>query len=73
MIKPVSVIHPEGGEPLYEDLSGLRLTAQDFAAAYGYESTKVFLDSLKNADPEMPRTRIKIKKSEPKPEDEING
>jgi hypothetical protein len=47
MIKPISVIYPEGGEPLYEDNSGLRWTAQDFAARYGYETTQAFLDSLK--------------------------
>jgi len=47
MIKPISVIYPEGGEPLYESPgSGERLTAQDFAARYGYESTKAFLDSF---------------------------
>lgn len=57
MIKPISVIYPEGGEPLYEDLSGLRLTAKDFAAAYGYETTKAFLDSL-----EEPKRTIRIKK-----------
>ena len=48
MIKPISIIYPDGGEPLYEvPGSGARLTAQDFAAAYGYESTGAFLDSLK--------------------------
>ena len=44
MIKPKDVIYPEGGEPLYEvPGSGERLTAQDFAASYGYESTQAFL------------------------------
>lgn len=57
MIKPISVLKPEGGDPLYEDNSGLRWTAQDFAARYGYESTKAFLDSL--AEPEQ---KIRIKK-----------
>ena len=58
MIKPTSIIYPERGEPLYEAPgSGLRLTARDFAAAYGYESTKDFLDSLKD-----PERIIKIKK-----------
>lgn len=56
MIKPISVLKPEGGEPLYEDASGLRWTAQDFAARYGYESTKAFLDSLNEPEP------IRIKK-----------
>lgn len=57
MTKPISVIYPEGGEPLYEDVSGLRWTAQDFAARYGYESTKAFLESL-----EEPEPKIRIKK-----------
>lgn len=66
MIKPVSVIYPEGGEPLYElPGSGLRMTAQDFAAAYGYENTKAFLDSLK--EPETYNYSYKPQ------EDEING
>jgi len=46
MIKPISVIYPEGGEPLYEDLAGIRWTASDFAARYGYENEKAFLASL---------------------------
>lgn len=57
MTKPISVLKPEGGEPLYEDNSGLRWTAQDFAARYGYSSTKAFLDSL-----EEPEPKIRIKK-----------
>lgn len=65
MTKPISVIHPEGGEPLYEDASGLRWTAQDFAARHGFASTKEFLDSLK--EPE----RIRIKKV--KQEADIDG
>lgn len=60
MTKPIAVICPEGGEPLYEDASGLRWTAQDFAARNGYESTQDFLKSL-----EEPRIRIKkIKEAE---------
>lgn len=52
MIKPTNIIYPDCGEPLYEvPGSGLRLTAQDFAAAYGYESTKAFLDSLREPEP----------------------
>lgn len=47
MIKPISVINPEGGVPLYEDLAGVRWTASDFASRYGYESEKAFLESLK--------------------------
>jgi hypothetical protein len=43
---PVGKIEPIGGEPLYEDASGLRWTAQDFAARNGYESTKAFLEAL---------------------------
>lgn len=66
MTKPISVIYPEGGEPLYEDASGLRWTAQDFAARYGFESTKAFLDSLNAPEP------IKIKRTK-KMEDEIDG
>lgn len=62
MIKPISVIYPEGGEPLYEDASGLRWTAQDFAARNGFASTKDFLDSL-NA----PKYEYKLS------EDDING
>ena len=47
MIKPISIIYPDGGEPLYEvPGSGARLTAQDFAAAYGYESTDDFLAAI---------------------------
>ena len=64
MTKPISVIHPEGGEPLYEDASGLRWTAQDFAARHGYATTQDFLKSL-----EEPKIRIKKVKQE----DEING
>ena len=56
---------PEGGEPLYEDNSGLRWTAQDFAARYGYSSTQDFLKSL-----EEPEPKIRIKKVT---EDEIDG
>jgi len=45
---PVATIYPEGGEPLYEEAgTGIRLTAQDFAANAGYESTKEFLAALK--------------------------
>ncbi|MCK9569713.1 hypothetical protein M0R72_12290 [Candidatus Pacearchaeota archaeon] len=47
MIKPISVIYPEGSEPLYEDFAGVRWTASDFAARYGYENVKEFLDSMK--------------------------
>jgi hypothetical protein len=36
---PVGAIFPEGGEPLYEEAgTGIRLTAQDFAAKHGYEN-----------------------------------
>ncbi len=63
MNKPISVIYPKDGEPLYETPSGLRLTAQDFAAAYGYSSTQDFLKSLEEPEP------IKIKKIK-KTEDE---
>jgi hypothetical protein len=36
--KPVGVIYPVGGEPLFEEPgTGLRLTASDFAGKYGYE------------------------------------
>ena len=66
MTKPISVMKPEGGEPLYEDASGLRWTAQDFAARYGFESTKAFLESLEEPEP------IRIKKIK-KMEDEIDG
>lgn len=66
MTKPISVIYPEGGEPLYEDLSGLRWTAQDFAAEYGYSSTQDFLKSLE--EPEQTKT-----KRTKKMEDEIDG
>ena len=52
MNKPVDIIKPEGGEPLYEDHAGLRWTAQDYAARYGYESTQAFLDSLNETEPE---------------------
>ena len=70
MIKPISVIYPEGGEPLYEvPGSGERLTAQDFAAAYGYKSTQGFLVSLKEPEPEARKFKI-TKKG---PEDDING
>lgn len=62
--KPKSVIYPDGGEPLYEDASGLRWTAQDFAAAYGYTSTQDFLDSMKEPK------KISIKKVK---EDNIDG
>lgn len=51
MHKPVNIIYPEGGEPLYEDLAGLRWTAQDYAARHGFESTKAFLESLKEPEP----------------------
>ncbi len=54
--KPISVMKPEGGEPLYEDASGLRWTAQDFAARYGYSSTQDFLKSLEEP------AKIRIKK-----------
>lgn len=57
MTKPISVLKPENGEPLYEDNSGLRWTAQDFAARYGYPSTQDFLKSL-----EEPEPKIRIKK-----------
>lgn len=34
---PVAAIYPEGGPALYEEPgTGLRLTAQDYAAKYGY-------------------------------------
>lgn len=59
MIKPVSVIYPEGGEPLYEDFAGVRWTASDFAARYGYENVKAFLDSMKE-----PKYTYKIKEAE---------
>lgn len=61
MIKPISTIYPEGGEPLYEDFAGIRWTASDFAARYGYESKKAFLASL-----EEPVYSYKIK------EDDLN-
>lgn len=54
--KPISVLKPEGGEPLYEDASGLRWTAQDFAALNGYPSTQDFLKSLEEP------AKIRIKK-----------
>jgi hypothetical protein len=44
---PVSIIYPEGGEPLYEEVgTGLRLTASDFAARHGYENTSKFLEAI---------------------------
>ena len=38
-VKPVGVIYPVNGEPLFEESgTGLRLTASDFAGKYGYEN-----------------------------------
>ena len=38
---PISMIEPEGSEPLYEEPnSGLRLTAQDYAVRNGFENAE---------------------------------
>ena len=75
MIKPISVIYPEGGEPLYEvPGSGVRLTAQDYAAMYGMKTTE-FLAALKEEsvqEPEAEARTFKISKKSKK-EDEIDG
>lgn len=38
---PVAAIYPDGGDPLYEEAgTGMRYTAQDFAARHGYANAK---------------------------------